>query len=79
MTNSWPGSHPNANNLEGGFHNGAHSKMMSPKWERAEKWLSTHFYFLFLHGLILYSHNSSEKDKGRPLRASAPPSQPVTP
>ena len=35
--------------------------------------------FLFLHGLILYSHNSSEKDKGRPLRASASPSQPVTP
>lgn len=38
-------------------------------WTCAQKCLG----FLFLHGLILYSHNSSEKDKGRPLRASAPP------
>lgn len=37
------------------------------------------FRLLFLHDLILYSHNSAEKDKGRPLGASATPSQPVTP
>lgn len=35
------------------------------------------FFLFFLHSLS-YSHNSSEKDKDRPLTAFATPNQPVT-